>query len=146
MKGFNIFKKISLFFTYSNIIKSNKTQLELEYNARIDNIYRIYTVLNIPENIFEEPYNLRKTDIDTIAKNYILDYRGNLSNFLISKGLMELFEVYDVRKVDKYSYLIILGFSLFNTKKLVNNLLIWIPIITSLIVIFYFIRWIFQTS
>jgi len=146
MKGFNIFKKISLFFTYSNIIKSNKTQLELEYNARIDNIYRIYTVLNIPENIFEEPYNLRKTDIDTIAKNYILDYRGNLSNFLISKGLMELFEVYDVRKVDKYSYLIILGFSLFNTKKLVNNLLIWIPIITSLIAIFYFIRWIFQTS
>jgi hypothetical protein len=146
MKVFNIFKKISLFFTYSNIIKSNKTQLELEYNARIDNIYRIYTVLNIPENIFEEPYNIRKTDIDTIAKNYILDYRGNLSNFLISKGLMELFEVYDVRKVDKYSYLIILGFSLFNTKKLVNNLLIWIPIITSLIIIFYFIFWIFQTS
>jgi hypothetical protein len=146
MKGFNIFKKISLFFTYSNIIKNHKTQLELEYNARIDGIYRIYTVLNIPENIFEEPYNIRKTDIDTIAKNYILDYRRNLSDFLISKGLMELFDVYDVRKVDKYSYLIIFGFSLFNTKKIINNLIIWTPIIIVMSSIFYFIWSLFQTS
>lgn len=146
MKGFNIFKKISLFFTYCNIIKSHKTQLELEYNVRIDSIYRIYTVLNIPENIFEEPYNLRKADIDTIARNYILDYRRNLSNFLISKGLMELFDIYDVKKVDKYSYLIIFGFSLFNTKKLVNNLLIWVPTIILLTTIFYFIWSLFKTS
>lgn len=119
----NFIKKISLFLTYRSILKSIKKELELEYNCRVDNIYRIYSVLNIPNEIFEEPYNLRKSDIDTISRNYITEYRKNISTFLISRGLMELFDVYEVRKVDKYSYLLILGFSLFNTKKLANNLI-----------------------
>ena len=40
---------------------------------RIDNADRLYTVLNIPTNLVEEPYNLRKDDIDKIAQNYIRD-------------------------------------------------------------------------
>jgi DNA-directed RNA polymerase delta subunit len=64
----NFFKKISLFFTYSSVIKSIKNELEMEFNARVDRISRIYTVLNIPVNLIEEPYNLRATDIDSIKK------------------------------------------------------------------------------
>ena len=118
-----IFKIISLFFTYRSILKSIKIQLELEYNARIDNIYRIYTVLNVPENLIEEPYNFRNSDIETLSKNYILEYRRNLSNFLISKGLLELFDLYDLRKVGKYNYLLIFGYSLINTKKIANRII-----------------------
>ncbi len=119
----NIFKKISLFLTFRTILKSISRELEIEYNCRVDNIFRIYSVLNIPEEIFEEPYNIRKSDIDTIARNYVTEYRRNISNFLISKGLMELFDIYEIRKVDKYSYLIIFGFSLFNTRKIANNMI-----------------------
>ncbi len=119
----NFFKKISLFLTYRTIINSLKDELRVEYNARIDSIYRIYMVLNLPEVIFEEPYNLRTTDIDQIARNYILDFRRNFSQFLISKGLMELFDTYEVRKVDKYSYLLVFGYSLFNTKKIANRMI-----------------------
>jgi len=115
--------------------------LEIEYNTRIDSILRMYSVLNIPENIFEEPYNLRRTDIDTIARNYITEYRKNLSTFLISRGLMELFDVYEVRKVDKYSYLLIFGFSLFNTRKLANSLIIS-SIVISFFLIIAIITWI----
>jgi hypothetical protein len=107
--------------------------LKLEYNAKIDSIYRIYTVLNLPPIIFEEPYNLRTYDIDQISRNYILDFRRNISDFLIKRGLMELFELYEIRKVDKYSYLLIFGFSLFNTKKVANS------IITTLIFLFLFL-------
>jgi hypothetical protein len=119
----NFLKKIGLFFTYKSKINSIREELILEYNARIDSIYRIYTVLNIPPVIFEEPYNLRTSDIDQIAKNYILDFRRNFSQFLVTKGLMELFDVYEIRKVDKYSYLLIFGFSLFNTRKVANTLI-----------------------
>lgn len=137
----NIFKKIKLFLLYRSITKSISKELEIEYNTRIDSILRMYSVLNIPENIFEEPYNLRRTDIDTIARNYITEYRKNLSTFLISRGLMELFDVYEVRKVDKYSYLLIFGFSLFNTRKLANSLIIS-SIVISFFLIIAIITWI----
>jgi hypothetical protein len=129
----NFFKKIIVFFTYRSKINTIKEELKLEYNAKIDSIYRIYTVLNLPPIIFEEPYNLRTYDIDQISRNYILDFRRNISDFLIKRGLMELFELYEIRKVDKYSYLIIFGFSLFNTKKAANS------IITTSIFLFLFL-------
>ena len=68
MKDISFFKKISLFFTYRKFIKLIEKQLETEFGARIDNASRIYTVLNIPENMIEEPYNLRKTDIDNLLE------------------------------------------------------------------------------
>jgi hypothetical protein len=95
----------------------------LEYNARVDNIYRIYTVLNVPENLIEEPYNFRNSDIESLSRNYILEYRRNLSNFLISKGLLELFDLYELRKVGKYNYLLIFGYSLVNTRKIANRII-----------------------
>jgi len=137
-----LFKKINLFFTYRSVLKSIKKELEIDYNARIDSIYRIYTVVNLPDVLFEEPYNLRTSDIDTIARNYILDFRRNFSDYMVRKGLMELFEIYEVRKVDKYSYLLIFGFSLFNTRKVANaliNLGIILSIISFLAIIFLII-------
>jgi hypothetical protein len=91
----NFFKKIIVFFTYRSKINTIKEELKLEYNAKIDSIYRIYTVLNLPPIIFEEPYNLRTYDIDQISRNYILDFRRNISDFLVKRGLMELFELYE---------------------------------------------------
>ena len=136
----NLFRKISLFFTYKKIIKNIKTELELDFSARIDSIGRIYTVLNIPFEMFDEPYNLRKADIDTLSKTYINEFRRRFSDFLISKGLMELFDLYEVKKVDKYSYLLVFGFSLVNTKKLANNL-ITTAVVLSSISIFGIILW-----
>ena len=139
------FRKISLFFTYRNILNSISKELEIEYGTRIDNIYRMYTVLNIPETIFEEPYNLRRTDIDNLSRNYILDFRKNMSSYLVSKGLLELFDTYEIRKVDKYSYLIIMGYALFNTRKVANNLIIS-SIILSILLIFFVIGMVFYKT
>lgn len=136
----NLFRKISLFFTYKKIIKNIKTELELDFSARIDSIGRIYTVLNIPFEMFDEPYNLRKADIDTLSKTYINEFRRRFSDFLISKGLMELFDLYEVKKVDKYSYLLVFGFSLVNTKKLANNLITTAVVLSSMS-IFGIILW-----
>lgn len=132
------FKKLFLFFTYRSTLNSIEKELRLEYNARIDSIYRIYTVLNLPDVLFEEPYNFKTSDIDQIARNYILDFRKKFSDFLVRKGLLELFDLYEIRKVDKYSYLLIFGFSLFNTKKVANSFIMTLILlgIIGIVVIF----------
>ena len=138
----NIFKKIYLFFIFRRNLLRSETDLKIQFNIRIDSILRFYTVLNVPNEVMEEPYNLRKSDIDTISRNYIKEYNFQLSQFLNSKGLTELYDLYDMDKVDKYSYLLVFGFSLFNTKKLANKLLyLWTPILVSILLIMtiYFI-------
>lgn len=120
----------------------NKSELNQTFNLRIDRASRLYTVLNIPADIFEEPYNLRTGDINTIAKNYISDYTSAVSTFLNSKGLLELYSFYQIDKVEKYSYLIVFGFRLFNTQKFFKTILLYLlPIfIIALIILFLIIH------
>jgi hypothetical protein len=128
------FKKIKLFSSYKKIIWYNRVSLESQFNIRIDRASRIYTVLNIPDELFGEPYNIRKSDIDSISEVYIKEYIQKLSEYLNSIGLNELYDFYEpIKKVDKYSYLIVLGFKPLNSVK--YNKLIWmrlIPIISLL--------------
>jgi len=117
MKRISLFKKISVFREYKKSLKSIKTELEQTFGARIDNAWRIYNVINIPNEVIGEPYNLRKADIDKIAESSVKEYTTELSKFLNSKGLQELYDFYEVKKVDKYSYLVIIGFSLFKSNE-----------------------------
>lgn len=129
MRKPSLFKKISLYYTYKKLLKNAKKELELKFNARVDRVSRIYTVLNVPMDTIEEPYNLRKSDIDTIAQTFIKEYTNQLSKFLNENGLYELYDFYETKKVGKYSYLLIFGYSLFNTQKIAKRLFIYIPLI-----------------
>jgi hypothetical protein len=117
MKRISLFKKISIFRAYKKSLKSIKTELEQTFGARIDNAWRIYNVINIPNEVIGEPYNLRKADIDKIAESSVKEYTTELSKFLNTKGLQELYDFYEVKKVDKYSYLVVIGFSLFKSNE-----------------------------
>jgi len=108
----------------------NKLDLEKRLNIRLDRTKRLYTVFNIPPETFGE-YNLRTSDIARVSEPYIQEYLRQLSRQLDSLGLKELYDVYDVSKVDKYSFLIIIGFSLFNTTKIARNL--WYRLVPSLV-------------
>ena len=121
-------KKLRLFLSYRKIIKSNKIEIQQKFGFRIDNANRLYTVLNIPEELVGDAYSLKKSDIDSISQNFIREFIKETSTLLNSKGLSELFDIYDVKKVDKYSYLIVIGFSLFKSNKFYNRLYyIFIP-------------------
>lgn len=122
MNKVSFFKKLKLFLNYKRIVKQNKLELERSLNIRVDNAQRLYTVLNVPEELIGEAYSLKKSDIDRISETYIREYVFEVSKLLNSKGLMELFRTYEIKKVDKYSYLIVIGFSLIETPKLYNNL------------------------
>jgi hypothetical protein len=130
-------KNLRLFWSFRKILRKNRVSLEGDYNVRVDNAFRMYTVLNIPEEIFGEPYNLRTSDIDTISQTYLRDYVRRLSDFLNSQGLSELYDFYEpIKKVEKYSYLIVLGFKPFNSVRY-NNIFYFriIPIISILFLI-----------
>ena len=87
-----------------------------------------------------EAYSLKKSDIDRISETYIREYIFEVSKLLNSKGLMELYRTYEIKKVDKYSYLIVIGFSLLETPKLYNNLYYkFIPGLVILSIISYFL-------
>jgi len=107
-------KKIKIFRDFKKVLKLNKTELQEVFGARVDNAYRIYNVINIPVEEIGEPYNLRKSDIDLIAEKSVRDYSSDISKYLDSKGLQEMYDFYEIKKVDKYSYLIVIGFSLPN--------------------------------
>lgn len=122
----SFFKKIKIFREFKKVLKLNKIELEQVFGARIDNAYRIYNVINIPAEIIGEPYNLRKSDIDKLAEASIKEYTIKISEYLDSKGLKEMYDFYELKKVDKYSYLVVLGFSLpkdtFRSNKYYDNL------------------------
>lgn len=129
MKKVSFFKKIKLYSTYRTALIKNKANLAESFGARVDRVSRVYTVLNIPKELFDEPYNLRKQDIDNISKKYIQEYSSQLSSYLDSIGLKELYDFYQVEKVDKFSYLLVFGFSLINTDEFARKLLFrYIPV------------------
>lgn len=141
MKNISFFKKLSLFSAYKKSIKKIEKQLQTDFNMRVDRSYRIYTVLNVPAELIEEPYNLKKSDIDILSQNFIKEYTNQLSRFLNANGLTELYDFYEVEKVEKYSYLLIFGYSLFNSQKFYRNILLfWLPsiVVYTIVTFIYF--------
>lgn len=122
MKNISIFKKIKLFQQFRKTLKENSFELSQKFNIRIDSAKRLYTVINIPPETVGEAYSLRKSDIDKISENFIREYSSELSKYLDSKNLNEMYDFYEMKKVDKYSYLLVFGFSLFKSNKYYNTL------------------------
>ncbi len=142
MSGISFFNKIKMFFFFKRFLKNSKYDLERIYNIRIDYADRMYTVLNIPEELIGEPYNIRKSDIDKICENFIKEYSMNLSAFLNKGGIGELYEFYEIKKVDKYSYLVVIGYSMFRTNLFYNRIyFLFVPLLLIIfgILLFYFI-------
>lgn len=118
MNKVSLRKKIQLYLTYRKTLEKNRENLFQNFTSRVDKVYRIYTVINLPKEELDEPYNFRKRDLDIFAEKYIRDYSQNIAKYLNSLGLNELYDIYEIKKVDKFSYLIVIGYKLFNTDKL----------------------------
>lgn len=137
MKNISFFKKLKLFRFYKKVLNDNRNQLEQKFGLRIDRSYRVYTVLNIPEEIIGEAYTLKKSDIDRISEVYIKEYTRELSQFLGKLGVGELCDFYEMKKVDKFSWLLVMGYSLFRSNEWYDKLrfrYLPISVITSIII------------
>jgi len=136
----NIFKKISLFLDYRRAIIDSKTILSERFNIRVDGAQRLYTVINIPEELVGESYSLITSDINRISENYVRGYNEELSKFLNSKNLNELYKIYEIKKVDKFSYLLVIGFRLFKSQRFYNTIYyVVIPTISLILTTLFFL-------
>jgi hypothetical protein len=142
MRNISFYKKVKLFLLYRKTIKSIELPLERQFGIRIDKAARMYTVLNIPQELIDEPYSIRKADIDTISQSFIKDYTNKLSVLLNQNGLNELYDFYDISKIDKTSYLLVYGFSLFKSDKFISNLYKSIPVVAVIAIILLIINFI----
>lgn len=113
-KRISFFKKIKMFNHFKKIVRACSIELNETLNIKVDKAYRLYTVINIPIEDVGEPYNIRKSDIDMIAETRIKEFSNKVANYLNSKGLSEMYNFYEIKKVEKYSYLIVIGFDLPN--------------------------------
>lgn len=127
----NLFKKIKFFFEYRRIVKQNKARLEGEFNLRIDRVNRMYTVLNLPEDAIIYGKDL--------SEKYIKKYLSDVDLFSKEIGLSELIGLINMKQIDKQNYLVVFGYSKFNTAKVANRLIITFllaPIIWIIISLF----------
>jgi hypothetical protein len=113
-------KRIKLFFLWRKTLKKFESELNQQFDIRLDKASRLYTVLNIPEDIIGESYLLKKADVERITQNYVKAYLEEVNGYLSSKGLTELFRVYEINRIEKYSYLIVIGYSLFKSHRFLN--------------------------
>ena len=123
MKKIGLFKKISLYLSYRKALLDNKNELLSGRNFRIDGVNRLYTVVNVPPELFDEAYTMKTSDINKISEPYITEFVKQVSDILDSKGLRELYEIYDISKIDRFSYLVIFGFKFFNTDRVAKSIL-----------------------
>lgn len=125
MKNISFIKKVRLFLLYRKTIRQVENELKRNFNLRIDNASRLYTIFTIPMDVIEEPYNIRRADFDALVQNFIKSYTNDLSKFLNSKGLNELYDIYEMEKIDSYNYLLVYGYSLFKSDRFMMNLYKW---------------------
>lgn len=122
MKNIGLFKKMRLFRLFKKIVNENKNELNTNFGIRVDRAYRLYTILNIPEELIGDAFSLRKSDIDRISEPYIKEYTNELGSFLNSKGLSEMYDFYELSKEDKLSWKLIIGFKLFKSNEYYNKI------------------------
>lgn len=120
----NVFKKLKYYKFYKKIIKDNKDMLNRKYNLRIDDAYRLYTVLNMPTDV--EAYGSKLTE------KYLTEYISKVDTALMELGLNELIGIGEMKKIDEINYLIIFRFSLMDTAKYLRKK--YIIIITTILI------------
>lgn len=110
MEKVSLFKKIRLYRQYIKALKKNKDKLrDSKINLRVDRIHRLYTVINMPEDV--------KTYGTNLTEKYIKEYIQRVDPIFTEMGMGELIGILKMDKIDETNYLIVFGFSLMNTAK-----------------------------
>ena len=122
MKKISLYKRLKLYNQYRKIVRDNRDKLTgLNVNLRIDRVNRLYTVLNMPEDV--------KTYGTSLTEKYLKDYITNVDTVFAQMGLSELVGILEITKIDETNYLIVFGFSLMDTAKLARRTIVFSSII-----------------
>lgn len=141
-----MFKKLKGLFFYIRTIKRNINRLKEHFilspiprpytltDIKIDNAYRIYTVMNFKPKTQEEMRNYGYYYMDNEVKKFIKEFSVELTKI----GLMEYVGLAQADQINEYSVLIVMEYKNIRTTKLFKRL-IYTTIISLVIgTLFYF--------
>lgn len=126
----SLWNKIKFYFIFRKIIKKNLPRLNGQFNLRKDNVNRLYTVLNLPEDVTIYGKDL----ID----KYITKYVSDVNSFCKEIGINELIAILDSQRIDSTNYLLVFGYAGFNTAKVANRIIYSSIFIIIASLIYYF--------
>jgi len=126
-------KRIKYLYRYIKLLKENKEiLLESRINnnpsgVRYDWLYRLYTVVNLPQ---EDEQNVKRYGwqyVDEMVKNHIV----KMNEFLLYLGILEYVNIDEesVIQIDDFNVKIVLKFKWLNLKSLYKFLIFGIPIL-----------------
>ncbi len=107
---FKLIRAIQLFKVYKKGLKMNEKYLLEKYGLNIDQVYRLWTVMDLsdaPKEMVQQ-YGAALSEYE--YKKYIKTLLADLPRL----ELNELVNIYEVKKVDKNKFGITFGFSQFN--------------------------------
>lgn len=127
MNKISFWKKIKLFLIYRRIVKKNINELYKEgYRIRVDDIYRLYTVVNLPDDV--------KDYGSELTQKYLTDYINKVDNLFLKLGISEYVGIGDIRKENELSYVVIFNFKFFDTAEYANKILNIFKILVLLLI------------
>lgn len=142
----NIINKIKNFKYYCDVLDANRDILYNNYNIKIDDVYRLYTVYSIDEAEYNA-YGGSKKPIQ--KKEAVRDFFENVSGsgamingddylfnivnknikelglFLNSIGLTELYGLTSKQKIDNLHWKIVVEYKFFRSAKIANFLMLF---------------------
>jgi len=134
--------KILKFLKYRKIIDNNRKELEKSFNLKIDNIYRLGTLVSIPKNKYDILISYKNSELD-IYKQLDSEVKKTISNidkFFIQLNLMELINIYSIDRIGPNLVEVILSFNLVNMVKVANYIRFFQLISGIFLFISYFIN------
>jgi len=115
-----VFKNRKLYKIYKKFIRENEELLEKNLRLRRDYTNFLYTIVNLnPEEV-----NKYYAEGDKLAKPIINEYIIKVDKFFSSRNMNEFIGLRKVSRIDDFNWKVEFGFSLFNSKKRANRLLI----------------------
>jgi len=130
----NIFKRIKHFYEYKKLVKNCSTELHDNFSIRIDNIYRLYTVVNIPD----ETLIYGPDHSDALTEEWLRKWLVSLDTLLVNNHLKEFIIREELTRIDNQNFLIVLRYKYLNIEKIhyIFYILGIITFITFLVILF----------
>ncbi len=137
----NIIQRFKNLKYYCNVLDENKTELYEKFNIKIDSIYRMYTVYNVDEKEYltyggDKPIIHEKKNIEDFLSNksgsgammngdeyfqrIINNKIAKLDQFLIQKGLSEMYGLTSKQRLDKLNTKVVIEYKYLSTSFLAN--------------------------
>ncbi len=131
----NIFKRIKFYYEYKKLVEDNIKELKEQYNIRIDNIYRLYTVIHVSDDV----RSYGSEHVEALTEEWLKKWLIMFDTLLVNIHLKEFLIREELSKIDDHNYLLVMRYKYLNLEKIYYTLYLlgiiaFITIIVTIII------------